>query len=180
MILVRALEKVVKAGSIALTDATGKTHLISGSEDGHHVAIRLHDKSLHRKLLTNPFLHVGEAYMEGKIEIRNGRIYDLLDLIGMNIDNEYLKYTSYLLPALVTSLILAAVFAPLFIYLFDNRAIPAAFVVTLPTSLYYLNVSAWPLKWFFFNIESFLLMITFYLVIKLYFAFKHNPHGTSE
>ena len=103
-----------------------------------------------------------------------------LAFIGMNIDNEYLKYTSYLLPALVTSLILAAVFAPLFIYLFNKRAVPAALFVTFPTSLYYLNVSPWPLKWFFFKIESFLLMITFYLVIKLYFAFKHNPHGASE
>ena len=103
-----------------------------------------------------------------------------LAFIGMNIDNEYLKYTSYLLPALATSLILAAVFAPLFIYLFNKRAIPVALVVTFPTSLYYLYIQPWPMEWFFFNIESFLLMITFYLVIKLYFAFKHNPHGTSE
>ena len=103
-----------------------------------------------------------------------------LAFIGMNIDNEYLKYTSYLLLALVTSLILAAVFAPLFIYLFDKRAIPVALVVTFPTSLYYLYIQPWPMEWFIFNIESFLLMITFYLVIKLYFAFKHNAHGTSE
>lgn len=87
--------------------------------------------------------------------------------IGININDEFLKYASYLLPALVTSSILSIIFAPLFVYLYERRAIVIGLIVTLPTSLYYLYIKAWPLKWFFFNIESFLLMIVFYFAIKL-------------
>jgi hypothetical protein len=72
-----------------------------------------------------------------------------------------------LLPALVTSLILSIIFAPLLVYLYEGMAIVVGLIVTLPTSLYYLYIKAWPLKWFFFNIESFLLMIVFYFAIKL-------------
>ena len=92
--------------------------------------------------------------------------------IGMNIETEFLKYSSYLLPALVTSLILALVFAPLFVFLFEKKAIAISIIVTLPTCLYYLYIKAWPLEWFYFNIESFLLMIVFYVAIKLLLTYR--------
>ena len=92
--------------------------------------------------------------------------------IGMNIENEFLKYSSYLLPALVTSLILSLVFAPLLIFIFGKRAIAISVIVTLPTCVYYLYIKAWPLEWFYFNIESFLLMIVFYMAIKLLLIYR--------
>lgn len=101
-----------------------------------------------------------------------------LSPISTHIHNLYLKYTSYLLPAVVTSLILAVVFAPLFIYLYDRRAVLVALVVTLPTSVFYLKTNAWPREWIFFNIESFLLMILFYLVTKMFIAILQKAGRT--
>jgi cyclopropane-fatty-acyl-phospholipid synthase len=48
------------------------------------VAIRLHNRLLPYKLLLNPRLYVGEAYMDGELTVENGSIYDFLDLFGLN------------------------------------------------------------------------------------------------
>ena len=87
MLLVRALENVITKGSVELTDATGKTHHIVGSGPGPDIAIGLHDKALHRKLLTNPFLYVGEAYMDGTLTIDRGSLEDFLEFCCAGCNN---------------------------------------------------------------------------------------------
>jgi cyclopropane-fatty-acyl-phospholipid synthase len=47
--------------------------------------VRLHDRALHRRLLTNPKLAFGEAYMEGTLTCEDGSLYDVLDLVGRNL-----------------------------------------------------------------------------------------------
>ena len=39
---------------------------------GRRVVIRLHDKSLHHRLVIDPYLHVGEAYMDGTLTLEAG------------------------------------------------------------------------------------------------------------
>jgi cyclopropane-fatty-acyl-phospholipid synthase len=88
VLLARLLRAVLKSGGITLIDASGRSHDIHGDlSAGPHATIRLHDRSLHRKLLLNPKLKFGEAYMDGTMTIEEGTLYDLIDVLCMNIDN---------------------------------------------------------------------------------------------
>ena len=80
MLLAKGLNKIVKIGSLRLIDADGRTHEINGS-DGPKCTVRLHDRALHFSLLANPFLKVGESYMDGTLTIEEGTLGDLLDFL---------------------------------------------------------------------------------------------------
>lgn len=53
------------------------------------VAIRVADRRLLWRLFLKPELAVGEAYMDGSLEVENGDIYDLLDLCLANLGWRY-------------------------------------------------------------------------------------------
>lgn len=79
------LRPLIRKGTLTITDANGRTHVFEGPEEGPRAAVRLHDRSLHWKLLVNPKLYVGEGYMDGGLTIEEGTLYDFLDLAGLNI-----------------------------------------------------------------------------------------------
>ncbi len=85
MLLVRFLGAVIDQGEFTLIDSRGRAYNF-GDGAAPRVAIRLHDKATERRLLLNPRLAAGEAYMEGKLTIEEGTLYDLIDLIGRNIE----------------------------------------------------------------------------------------------
>ena len=85
MILAKGLRRLIRAGSMTLIDARGTTHRIVGDAPGPDVTVRLHDRALHRKLALNPRLRVGEAYMDGTLTVDDGRLYEFLDLLGLNM-----------------------------------------------------------------------------------------------
>jgi cyclopropane-fatty-acyl-phospholipid synthase len=87
VLLTGLLRTIIKAGGITMIDARGRTHVIEGDLDaGPAVTIRLHDRALHRKLLLNPKLQFGEAYMEGTLTIEDGSLYDFIDVLCLNVD----------------------------------------------------------------------------------------------
>lgn len=83
MLFGRALRYITAVGSLKLTDARGRTYEFTGS-DGPRVVVRLGDASLNRKILTNPFLHIGEAYMDGTLIIEEGSHEDVLEYLCRN------------------------------------------------------------------------------------------------
>jgi cyclopropane-fatty-acyl-phospholipid synthase len=85
MILANGLRRLIRAGSMTLIDAGGASHRIVGEKPGPDVTVRLHDRALHHKLILNPRLRIGEAYMDGTLTIDDGRLYDFLDLLGLNM-----------------------------------------------------------------------------------------------
>src|SRR3546814_10871120 len=86
MLARKLLERVVRAGSLTVIDANGKTHRFGGAP-GPKATIRLHDRALHHKLFFNAKLHIGEAYMDGSLTLEDGTsLYDFLDLCGSNLD----------------------------------------------------------------------------------------------
>ena len=85
MLLARFLGAVIDQGEFTLIDSLGRAYNF-GDGAAPRVAIRLHDKATERRLLLNPRLAAGEAYMEGKLKIEEGTLYDLIDLIGRNIE----------------------------------------------------------------------------------------------
>jgi len=83
MLLASVLRQLVRSGTLEVVDAAGR-HYTAGSAPGPSVSIRLHDDNLRRRLLWNPRLAVGEAYMDGSLTIERGTLYDFLDLLAVN------------------------------------------------------------------------------------------------
>ncbi len=77
--------RLIRVGDLTVIDADGRTHFFSGAEVGPDVTIRLHDRALHRRIMTHPYLAFGEAYMDGTLTIEKGTIYDALDLAARNL-----------------------------------------------------------------------------------------------
>lgn len=85
MLVSRLLKRLISVGTLTVIDAAGKTHRFQGA-DGPAVAVRIHDRSLHRRLFFNTSLAFGEAYMDGRVSLADGDIYDFVELIGRNLE----------------------------------------------------------------------------------------------
>jgi cyclopropane-fatty-acyl-phospholipid synthase len=77
------LEGLVTKGCVRLTDADGREHSI-GDGSGQPIAIRLVDRSTEWWLFLNPALAIGEAYMDGRLILESGTIYDFLEVLLSN------------------------------------------------------------------------------------------------
>lgn len=84
MLLSFLLKRVIRTGTLEVIDAYGKRHVFCGTA-WPRVAIRLHDPALHRKLYTDPDLHVGEAYMDGLLTIEEGSLSDFVEIAARNL-----------------------------------------------------------------------------------------------
>ena len=84
MLLPHLLERIITIGRLCVVDAGGTAHTISGAQ-GASVAIRLHDRALHWKLVARPRLYLLEAFMDGTLTIEEGTLYDFLDLLAVNL-----------------------------------------------------------------------------------------------
>ncbi len=83
MLLVRALDALIATGSLTVIDAAGRRHEVRGGP-GLSATIRLHDRALQRRLLLDPYLGVGEAYMDGRLTVEEGTLGDFLEILAMN------------------------------------------------------------------------------------------------
>ena len=84
MLLARFLKAVIKSGDLCLIDARGRDWRF-GDGAAPHVTIHLHDRATQWRLLLNPQLSVGEAYMRGSLTIERGTLYDFIDLAARNL-----------------------------------------------------------------------------------------------
>ena len=82
------LKRFIRHGRLLVTDADGNEHEFGNAGATPCCAIRLHARSLHWKLLVNPDLYLGEAYMDGALTMKTGSLYDLLYLFGLNIQDD--------------------------------------------------------------------------------------------
>ena len=86
MLFVKVLTRVLGEGQLTVIDASGRPHRIEGARPGPSVTMRVHDRWTGLRLAVRPRLALGEAYMDGRVTIEaGGDIYDLLDLIGRNM-----------------------------------------------------------------------------------------------
>ncbi len=85
MLVKGLLDRFVLWGTLTVIDASGARHSFSGSSDGPKVTIRLHDRAIEWRLLFDAELAVGEAYMDGRLTIEEGSLYDLLELLMGNV-----------------------------------------------------------------------------------------------
>ena len=80
-----ALDRIVTTGYLRLTDAQGCAHAF-GDQSGTPVVARIMDRRTERLLFINPTLALGEAYMDGRLVMERGTIYDFLELVLANLE----------------------------------------------------------------------------------------------
>ena len=85
MILVSLFKRILNSGSLELISADGKRARVG--DDSPPITVRLHDKRVGLDLALNPYLVLGEAYMDGRLTVDEPhRIYDVLALLMSNVE----------------------------------------------------------------------------------------------
>ncbi|MCT8970556.1 cyclopropane-fatty-acyl-phospholipid synthase family protein [Microbaculum sp. A6E488] len=77
------LRSIVRDGSLCVIDSAGVSHAI-GDGSPPVATLRLTSKASEYTLALNPALSVGEAYMDGRLVIEDGSLYDFLDVVARN------------------------------------------------------------------------------------------------
>ena len=85
MSLISFLNNLFKQDGFELIDSNSKKYVIGNPTKDKPIIIRFLDQKLMQKLLINPDLYFGEAYMNGSLVIENGTLTDFLDLAFKNI-----------------------------------------------------------------------------------------------
>ena len=83
-ILDAMLKRLVKKGALTVVDPEGRVHTY-GSGQGFTSTLRIKDNATAWRLLTNPELEVGEAFMDGRLTLEKGDIYDMIALFMQNL-----------------------------------------------------------------------------------------------
>jgi cyclopropane-fatty-acyl-phospholipid synthase len=77
------LSALIKQGSIDIETATGETFKV-GDGSGEPLGLRFKDIAGQIRFLINPELAFGELYMDGRVDITRGTIYDVLCVAARN------------------------------------------------------------------------------------------------
>ncbi|WP_186399253.1 cyclopropane-fatty-acyl-phospholipid synthase family protein [Stappia sp. P2PMeth1] len=87
MIFLRLLRSIVRRDSLTVIDRAGRRHLL-GDGSPPVATLRLSADASDWKLVRNPVLGIGEAYMDGSLTVDDGRLYEVLDLLARNYGKE--------------------------------------------------------------------------------------------
>ncbi len=82
-LLDRILKRLVAIGSLRITYPDGEIRTYSG-QPGPNAGLLIRDRKTLRRIITNPALAFGEAYMAGGIAPDGCGIYDVLDVLMLN------------------------------------------------------------------------------------------------
>ena len=78
-------EKLIRVGNLRVSTAGGSTFTF-GDGTGRPVAIRFTTRAAEGRVLIDPELRFGEAYMDGGVVVEQGSIADFLDLTVKNLN----------------------------------------------------------------------------------------------
>ena len=78
------LRKLVRTGDLEVETADGAKQ-VYGDGSGPRLGVRLADRAAEWELLLNPTLTLGELYMDGRLTVTEGDLYDVLELGAKNL-----------------------------------------------------------------------------------------------
>ncbi len=78
------LSRIVVSGDVVFVDSEGAPHRF-GDGTGPPVRVALRDRRLERELVLDPELATGEAYMQGRLVIEEGTLFEFLALMMRNM-----------------------------------------------------------------------------------------------
>jgi cyclopropane-fatty-acyl-phospholipid synthase len=79
-LLQEVLSRLVRAGHLEIVLANGH-RLICGDGSGEPIVVRFTDGTAELAVLADPYLKLGELFMNGRLVMERGSIYDLLELV---------------------------------------------------------------------------------------------------
>jgi cyclopropane-fatty-acyl-phospholipid synthase len=82
--LVLFLDKLIRRGRLEVESSTGATRTF-GDGSGPPIAIRFADRAAELRLILNPELALGELFMDGRLQIKQGDLYEFLALGASNL-----------------------------------------------------------------------------------------------
>jgi cyclopropane-fatty-acyl-phospholipid synthase len=85
ILMQKMLSGIVRRGRLKVHYPDGSIQVVSGAEAGPDAAFAIRDSRTIRRLLLNPGLAFGEAFMDGDIEPIDCSIYEVLDLLVQNM-----------------------------------------------------------------------------------------------
>ena len=84
-LLAKLLARLVRRGELIVVDASGRVHRFGTPDPARApVAIQFTDSATPTRIALNPRLGVGEAFMDGRLVIKQGDVLALLDLVLSN------------------------------------------------------------------------------------------------
>ena len=83
-IVIAGLKKLIRHGQLKMILPSGEVVLVGDPASQTAVTLRLLDKNLLTKLAMNFTLALGEGYMDDRIKIEQGNLYDLIELFAIN------------------------------------------------------------------------------------------------
>jgi cyclopropane-fatty-acyl-phospholipid synthase len=78
------LGKLVRTGDLEVETADGKTHAF-GDGSGRRLGVRLVDRAAELELLMDPAFALGELYMDARLIVTRGSLYDILEMGARNL-----------------------------------------------------------------------------------------------
>lgn len=78
------LKRVVQNGTLNVETAQGSRFVV-GDGTGEPIALRFVDRAAERQLVLSPALALGELYMDSRLVVTQGSIYDVLALVSSNL-----------------------------------------------------------------------------------------------
>jgi cyclopropane-fatty-acyl-phospholipid synthase len=78
------LRRVIVTGSLQVERSCGSVIAV-GDGAGQPIAMRFADRRAEHQLMLNPELALGELFMDGRLAMTRGSVYDLLELIARNL-----------------------------------------------------------------------------------------------
>ena len=85
------LRPLIRSGSLCVIDWKGKKKNY-GDGTGSPITIRIHDRATGWRLMLDPQLEAGEAYMDGRLTVEEGTFFDFLDLIFRSVGLHLMTY----------------------------------------------------------------------------------------
>ncbi|HLH12792.1 MAG TPA: cyclopropane-fatty-acyl-phospholipid synthase family protein [Methylovirgula sp.] len=79
---------LIKTGSLEIETASGQRFRV-GDGSGENVRIRFADRAAEWALMRDPGLRFGELYMDGRVTVEEGSIYDVLAIASRNVARFY-------------------------------------------------------------------------------------------
>ena len=78
------LSRTIRFGNVEVQTADGSVSTY-GDGNGPRLSVRFKDRAAERALMWDPSLALGELYMNGRLEVTQGDLYDLLELGACNL-----------------------------------------------------------------------------------------------
>ncbi len=79
-VLTSVLAGLVQRGALTIVTARGREYTF-GDGTGEEIRVRFMDAGAERATVVNPELRLGELFMDGRLVVERGTIYEFLELV---------------------------------------------------------------------------------------------------